>query len=157
MPPRRTRAALTRDRECRKCGADEWRKETRGRRVVWRCIPCTRKIERESKSRRDPVDKLYASAQTRARKIGTDFTITPADIKRVWPRDNRCPILGLPIRAGKGKTHDGSPTLDRLNNSWGYTPDNIAVISYAANRAKGNLTADELEKIVKWMRSKGLT
>lgn len=60
------------------------------------------------------------------------------------------------MSVGKGSSHDASLTLDRLNNAWGYTPGNIAVISMAANRAKGNLRAADLEKIAKWMRATGL-
>lgn len=51
---------------------------------------------------------------------------------------------------------DASPTLDRLNPAWGYTPTNIAVLSLAANRIKSNGTATELERIAAWMRSRGL-
>jgi len=57
---------------------------------------------------------------------------------------------------GHGKSHDASPTLDRLNPEWGYTRGNIAVMCYRANRAKGALTADEMEKIATWMRQRGL-
>jgi len=58
---------------------------------------------------------------------------------------------------GKGQPHDASPTLDRLNNAWGYVPGNIAVISYRANKLKGDATADELRRIAEWMESKGLS
>ncbi len=78
------------------------------------------------------------------------------DILAVWPKDDKCPALGVPLSVGKQNHHDGSPTLDRLNNDWGYVPGNIAVISYAANRAKGNMRAQDLERIAAWMRSEGL-
>lgn len=65
-------------------------------------------------------------------------------------------MLGVKLVAGQGKVRDSSPSLDRLNPSWGYDPGNIAVICYAANRAKGNLSAADLEKIAAWMRRNGL-
>lgn len=83
-------------------------------------------------------------------------TITPEDIRRAWPEDGRCPVLGIRLVAGQGTLHDASPTLDRMNGSWGYEPGNIAVISFRANRAKGGLTARELEQIAAWMRRQGL-
>jgi hypothetical protein len=67
-----------------------------------------------------------------------------------------CPALGKKMSQGKGQSHDYSPTLDRLNSQWGYVPGNIAVISLAANRAKGAMRAEELERIAQWMRAQGL-
>lgn len=66
-------------------------------------------------------------------------------------------MLGVALSHGPdGHAHDFSPTLDRLNNAWGYEPNNICVISHKANSAKRTLTAGELEQIAQWMRSKGL-
>lgn len=65
-------------------------------------------------------------------------------------------MLGIPLARAEGRLNDGSPTLDRLNAAWGYEKGNIAVISNKANRAKNNLTARELDKIVRWMRQHGL-
>lgn len=61
------------------------------------------------------------------------------------------------MAAGRKKSHDTSPTLDRLNNAWGYVPGNIAVISHRANKLKGDATAKELRRIATWMESKGLS
>lgn len=61
------------------------------------------------------------------------------------------------MQRGQGAAQDSSFTLDRVNPEWGYTPGNIAVISFSANRAKGSLTAKQLESIARWMRAKGLS
>lgn len=87
-----------------------------------------------------PEEKLWQNAKRRARKRGIEFTIEIKDI--VIPED--CPVLGTPLSPGKGKMHDASPTLDRIDNTQGYIRDNIRVISYKANRAKGNLTKEEI-------------
>lgn len=100
---------------------------------------------------------MYALAKSRAKKAGTPFTISLEDVRAAYPADGRCPVLGITLARGKNsKVIEASPTLDRLNNQWGYEPGNIAVISYRANRAKGGLTARELEQIATWMRSRGL-
>lgn len=99
---------------------------------------------------------MYDSAKIRARRSGITFSITVEDVRAVWPRDDRCPVLRIPLKAGSGAPHDGSPTLDRLDARLGYGPGNLAVISYRANRAKSNCTAKELERIAKWMRAQGL-
>lgn len=100
---------------------------------------------------------MWLRARRRARAAQQPFTITLEDVKAAWPSDGRCPILGIPLVVQtNGAAADGSPSLDRLNPDWGYETGNIAVISHAANRAKGGLTAEQLEKIAQWMRGKGL-
>ena len=48
---------------------------------------------------------------------------------------------------------DNSPTLDRIVPELGYVPGNVAVISWKANRLKGNNTDPELfEKVAKYIR-----
>lgn len=99
---------------------------------------------------------MYRTAKRRAEEQGITFTVTVEDIRAEWPRDGRCPALGIPLTFGPGVSHDASPTLDRLNAEWGYEKGNIAVLSMAANRAKGGLRAEDLERIAGWMRGKGL-
>lgn len=100
--------------------------------------------------------RLYRGARQRSLHDGVEFSITEDDIRAVFPADWRCPVLGIAMQYGKLRLHDASPTLDRINPAWGYVPGNIAVISYRANRAKGAMTAAELEQIADWMRGKGL-
>jgi hypothetical protein len=145
---------VSRDRTCRKCGYDEWRQTGSG----FRCNNCVRRHSRNYKRRTnvDPAARLWRTARDRARVNGTEFAITLEDVRAVFPADWVCPVLGTTMRHGKGVAGDNSPTLDRLNPTWGYIPGNIAVMSYRANRAKGSLSAEELEKIAVWMRGHGL-
>jgi len=65
-----------------------------------------------------------------------------------------CPILGIPIewKQGNGKASiANSPSLDRLDSTKGYTPDNVRVISYRANVIKNDGTAAEHRAIAAWM------
>lgn len=86
---------------------------------------------------------LLANARQRAKLKKLSCTVTLVDI--VIPAF--CPLLDIPIVRGVSKLHDNSPTIDRIRNNLGYVPGNIVVISYAANRAKGNLTATDLLKL----------
>jgi hypothetical protein len=99
---------------------------------------------------------LFQGARRRARAQGMRFALTLADIRDVWPRNGRCPVLGVVLKAGRGTALPSSPTLDRLNNAWGYERGNIAVISFHANRIKGNGTLKELRAVAAWMRRAGL-
>lgn len=53
-----------------------------------------------------------------------------------------CPVFGTPM---------DKPSLDRKDNSKGYTRDNVRVISDRANRLKNNGTLEELKAIVAYM------
>lgn len=97
-----------------------------------------------------PAARLLAKAIERSRALGIEITLSEKDI--VIP--DRCPVLGIPIRPGSGSHHDGSPTLDRIDNERGYVPGNVAVISFRANALKRDGTADEHERIASWMRKR---
>lgn len=100
---------------------------------------------------------MYQAAKRRAKTKGVAFTVTLDDVRAAWPADGRCPVLGIPlVRGTGGKAHDASPTLDRMNNAWGYEKDNICVISFRANAAKRSMRASELESVAAWMRGRGL-
>jgi hypothetical protein len=62
-----------------------------------------------------------------------------------------CPVLGIPLFFTEGKNTDNTPTMDRVDNTKGYTRDNIEIISYRANRIKNNASLDELVSIVMYV------
>jgi hypothetical protein len=94
----------------------------------------------------DPRRKLFYGAKRRAVEKGLVFEITPEDI--VIPE--RCPVLGIRLKAAVGcgtvsvARLESSPTLDRIDNTKGYTPDNIAVISLRANNLKRDANLYEM-------------
>lgn len=94
-----------------------------------------------------PEYSLWYSAKYRARKYGREFSITVEDIH--IPKI--CPILQIPITPNTGKLCDNSPSLDRVDSGRGYTPDNIAVISFKANSIKRNATPQELTMVANYM------
>ena len=103
---------------------------------------------------KSPEAKLLQSAKKRAKDKGFYFGITLEDIEI----PEYCPVLGVKLKGtvGQGTQAGGSipnsPTLDRLDNSEGYTPENIRVISHRANTVKSNSTLEELEAVIEYMR-----
>lgn len=91
--------------------------------------------------------QLWYHAKDRAKLYNLDFDIEVEDI--VIPMV--CPILNIPVYKGKGKVHDGSPSLDRINPELGYVKGNVCVISYKANRYKNNMTTDIVKRLYKYM------
>ncbi|MFM7027814.1 MAG: hypothetical protein ACKOXK_03950 [Chakrabartia sp.] len=85
---------------------------------------------------------MLKSARQRAKKAGVPFAITKDDL--LIPA--YCPVFGIKLERSLGSKGPGeaSPTLDRIVPERGYVPGNIVIISNRANRAKSNLTPDEL-------------
>lgn len=96
---------------------------------------------------------MFHRSKSRALAKGLEHTITIEDIKI----PDKCPLLGIELKDntgnGKGNCKD-SPSLDRLDSSKGYTPDNVWVISNRANEIKSNATLEELELITANLRAK---
>lgn len=102
---------------------------------------------RKVKFQNDPQHYLWYVARTRSRQNGADFNIVKEDI--LIPE--KCPILGLTLTKGDGYLPN-SMSLDRVDNTKGYIPGNIRVISRKANLMKSNLTIDVLEKLIKYIK-----
>ena len=88
---------------------------------------------------------IYNRLKQSARKRNIEFSLTVHDI---WLLDIplTCPIIGIPMKWHRGSPQDDSFSFDRIDSSKGYSIDNIQIISFRANRAKNNLTAEELKK-----------
>lgn len=92
---------------------------------------------------------LLSRIQSKCNKDGIPFDLTTEDI--IIPET--CPILGIPLVFGKGdkgyksSATESSPSVDRIDPNGGYIKGNIIIISWRANRLKGNATIAELIKI----------
>ena len=80
-----------------------------------------------------------------AKKRGIEFDLNSTDLDYIgFPIT--CPVLGIPLKWNRGEPKDNSYSFDRKDSSKGYTKDNIEIMSVKANRAKNNLTIEELKK-----------
>ena len=101
----------------------------------------------------DPRSKLLNSARQRATSKGLEFSLKIDDI--VIPE--YCPVLGIKLEASVGEGRksldqlEHSPSLDRVDNTKGYTKDNVMVISLRANNIKKDATLAELKALVKYV------
>lgn len=133
---------------CSKCGDDlvDWPDHLRRRKLKC-CRGCWRDLMREHRDTH-PVEGLLYSARARAKKHGIICTLTKEDIKI----PEVCPVLGIPIHIGSRGDKDNSASLDRIVPSRGYTPENVRVISWRANRIKCDATYDELVAITNYVK-----
>ena len=92
-----------------------------------------------------PISTMLRGARARAKQRGLPFSLSATDI--TIPAV--CPVFGTPlVPLGTRVCKDNSPSLDRVDNTKGYTPDNVWVISNRANMLKNSGTLEEFEKIV---------
>lgn len=88
------------------------------------CRRCSNRKYRE----RHPVKAAYYNLKSNAKRRGKDFDISLQDFER-W-------CVETDYIYGKGRTQH-SFTIDRIDNSAGYTIDNIRKISNSENAKKG--------------------
>lgn len=101
------------------------------------------------------IRQLVYQSQVRARKKNLEHTLTVEEVLELWPPNNKCPVFGIPLEWGNGSFRKNSPSLDRIDNSKGYFKENIQVISFRANELKSNASVEELEILVRYLKSLG--
>lgn len=120
-----------------------------------RCKSCSAiKAENEKERRRNnwkykPALHMLNNSKQRAKEAGREHTLTIDDI--VIP--DYCPILNIKLEVGDRKNHENAPSIDRIDNSKGYTKENIMIMSTRANLLKKNATIDELIMIGNFYRN----
>lgn len=104
------------------------------------CRKCRRVIRRDSYNRNReaqyernllPRNKLWGYKQG-AKSRNLEWTLTDNQFMALWQVP--CHYCGEPI---------DTIGLDRLDNTKGYTPDNVGTCCFTCNRMKGNMTTDE--------------
>lgn len=113
------------------------------------CKRCRKGKNDLSNPARSQAFLMLSAARTRAKKQGVPFNLTEADL--VIPE--YCPILGVRMRRGEGKSTPCSPSLDKIIPALGYVPGNIAVISRRANTIKNDASIHELRALVRWLEA----
>ena len=96
---------------------------------------------------RAPEMYMLSAAKHRAKRDGLVFTLEVHDI--VIP--TVCPVLGIPIAFSTGREKGSSPSLDRVDNTKGYTAENVRVISNRANLLKRDGTEEEHRAIADYI------
>jgi hypothetical protein len=111
-----------------------------------------RKKEGYTHPKSDPKTKyerrLLNYARRNAKRRGEECTLRLSDI--VIPE--RCPVLGFKMEHTGHQ--DTSPSVDRIDSSKGYTPDNVWIISQRANRIKNNATLEEIKLLYEALLAK---
>lgn len=117
---------------CKKCGRNE--KERKKRERTWKT---------------DAKKIMLSNSKQRAKLGNIEHTITKEDIKI----PDRCPVFGFELKRERKNNWVTSPSIDRIDNTKGYTPENIVVVSRRANILKKDATIEELEMMANFYRN----
>lgn len=135
----------------------KWREKNRSKLNAYQKEWSNKHPGRKNEHRRklvtnSPERAMLYSSKFRAKKNNVEFTITTEDINIPLV----CPVLRQPIikesiEGGKTGPKDNSPSIDRIDNSKGYIPGNIQIISNKANTMKSSATPEELINFALWV------
>lgn len=135
----------------------------------WVCCDCS---NRRIRSRRDAwkatqsgqlryyLRQQFWAAKSASKRLGRPFTITLDDIAALWQRQNgRCAITGelMELVPSDRIRNPQKFSLDRIDSSKGYIPGNIQYLCEWANRAKQNLTKEQLIAFAKGVLAQAQT
>ncbi len=115
-----------------RCGerTADWRKRNPNYSREWKATNTARRLLYQAHASRHPC------------------TVTLEDI--VIPR--RCPVLNILLDPAAPPRDPALPSLDRINNTLGYVPGNVQVVSWRANQLKRDATLGELIQLGKFAR-----
>lgn len=91
----------------------------------------------------NPKKLMLRRIVNKAKPRGLECTITEDD----FDLPEYCPVLGIKLEFNEHWKQDNSPTIDRIDNTKGYIPGNVQVISYRANWCKSDMSFEEIEKL----------
>lgn len=111
------------------------------------CVAERHAHRRSSNRAFNRLRELLHERKARAIVKGLPFEITVDDVRQMTP--SHCPVLGIELTYGGPL--DSSPSIDRLDNTKGYTRNNVRIISTRANRIKSDGTAEEHRRVSEWM------
>jgi hypothetical protein len=100
------------------------------------------------------VRTMLIQAKDRAKRKGMPFDITVDDL--IVP--THCPYLGVELllkSSYRGNPRrDNLATIDRIDNTKGYTKGNVQIISHLANMMKNHATMEQLTTFAKAILAK---
>jgi hypothetical protein len=114
------------------------------------CRPCMKAVAKRWRDAPEGRAKsLWTSAKNRAEKKVLDFDLTPEWILARLAV-GQCEVTGIPLELsgtddrGFGYFRPWTPSLDRTDPNKGYTQDNVKVVCWIYNAAKGVGTHEDV-------------
>ena len=112
------------------------------------CKACDR--QRKTDDRNTPFGRLrviFTNSIHNAKARGIEHDLTMDDLWEMWDsQEQLCAMSGLPLLQAASPHHSYLVSLDRKDNSLGYTPENCHLICLKLNKMKGVLSMEQMNK-----------
>lgn len=108
-----------------------------GKSFIERCKTCcAEKAQKDKNFGRYFFALSLSSAKKRAAAKGIPFDLDTDYLNQIFPRDRKCPLLGVEMVPGVRGDNFSAPSLDKIIPSKGYVKGNVWYISMRANMIK---------------------
>jgi hypothetical protein len=112
-------------------------------------------VQRERETPKGRSYKLLEAARGRARKKDREFSLERAWIEEILTIGT-CQVTGIKFDMKLAKRNDNlknnsiyAPSVDRIENSRGYTPDNSRITLYAYNTGKNEWADTDMVRMAR--------
>jgi len=113
------------------------------------CKSCESTLKKDF-HKKNPEISAFTNLRKRSKRKNIPMEVTVEDIKKAFPNDMICPVLGIKMEVGLKNKNVNSPSIDKIIPEKGYVPGNIIVVSMKANLIKSFATPDEIIKVGKF-------
>lgn len=117
---------------------------------IERCKECSAsKAQKDKNFGRHFFSLSLSSAKKRAAAKGLPFDLDSEYLNQIFPRNRKCPLLGIEMTPGVRGNNFSAPSLDKIIPSKGYVKGNVWYISMRANMIKmDHKLEDMLEAVI---------
>jgi len=139
-------------RSCPACGETKPASAFYKQRTVAYCKGCFKKYMKDRRDQeliKDPVGLRLRELAARAKSRGLECTLATEDVERLLAVQ-KCQCCDGIL---DGDKPENAREFDRLDNSMGYVPGNVFALCFQCNRKKADLSIEDLEKILNYMKS----
>ena len=121
------------------------------------CVECGKEIyipkDTDRYRQGNTLLRQFNARKHAAIKKGIPFTIEFYQIEQ----PTHCPVFDIELNyqwSGLNCRDPAKATIDKLDPSKGYVPGNVFVISWRANKLKSDMSLQELEKLLTYIKGK---
>lgn len=115
---------------------DEYRKKNRERIAAW--------------WKKTPRGRFSVLLTLALKRRPTESPITISELMDLWvSQKGRCAVTGIEMAWRQGETLPNSMSIDRIDNSIGYSKDNIRLVCYQVNTFRGRWSDEQMLEMAK--------
>jgi hypothetical protein len=126
------------------------------------CKPCDSDYQFTRKRKIGMEKDKYNKYEKQMEKEGNECDMTYEEFLEMWPKDNRCPILGHKFRLFPkeerskwrgGRHYPYTPCIDHIDPREPMSKDNLQIICWRANELKSDALPEEIHLLSIHMKS----